>query len=104
MPLRPWTVIGTPVECRVRRLSPKLGGGGGWFSLKELGIVINRRLESFVAVVELHLTLRRRVKIKTAFQLLEAHSGHVERWIIAVVDDYPDGSLSLLRKRNLTIV
>src|SRR3954464_5360164 len=101
MALRPWTLVWTFTEVRVQRLAAQLGLFRRLLLLEELGVVVNRRVELLVSIIENYRTAGWTMKINPSLQLLQTSIGDFEWLIVAVMNFDLDDLLSGSGKLDL---
>src|SRR5437762_5101168 len=82
--LGPRPVIRTPRVGSIRLLRAKLGGRGVRLLLKKFGVVVDRLVQFFVAVIKVRRLCG--VEINPAPVLLESRDRDLQRWIVSVLD------------------
>src|SRR5437879_4243768 len=103
MTLRPGTLVRTPRVRQVRLFSAQLHLTRTRVLLEQLGVVVHRRSEFFIAIVELGLRAGRRIEIDSPLVLLHVRAGDSKWRVISIVDDCSQASLagSMNIKRRL---
>src|SRR5260370_30486661 len=87
MTLRPGALVRTSRVRKVRFFSAQLYLTRARILLEQLGVVIHRRSEFFIAIVELGLRTGRGIEIDSPLVLLHVRAGDSQWRVISIVDD-----------------